>query len=343
MSRADDCRDSVLLSLNQRAGTERSKPSSDEKADMSNLRPNLVISKSSHFIWNKFCDWFDVECREVSPEPNDIRVSASSYASHIDQQTMGVVLVMGYTLTGQYDPIRELADQLNKIEQTKGLKVPIHVDAAIGGFYTPFVDRHIVWDFRLDNVVSINLSGHKFGLTYPGIGWIIFRSKQYCPDQVRYRLDYPNAESQYNLSFNLTRSAAPVIAQYYNFLRLGRQGYSRIMLGIRSHAQYLYDSFNKQCGDVFCQLNDPSSGLPILVMTTAEGSDIQLTRLSRVLALHGLILPTYLIPYADHHIDVVRIVVREGFTRDQAEILINAVLESIDEIRVLILILFLPY
>jgi len=306
------------------------KSSSDDK----NLKPNLVISKSSHFIWNKFCDWFDVECREVSPEPNDVRCSASSYASRIDQQTMGVVLMMGTTLTGQYDPIREVADQLSQIGQSQGLKIPIHIDAAIGGFYTPFVDRHILWDFRIDNVVSINLSGHKFGLTYPGIGWLIFRSQQYCPDQARYRLDYPNAESQFNLSFNLTRSAAPVIAQYYNFLRLGRQGYSRIMLSIRSVAQYLYDSFNKQCGDVFRQLNDPSSGLPIIVLTSAEGSDILITRLSRLLALRGLILPTYQIPYAaDHHLDVLRIVIREGFSRDQAEIVFNTILESIEEIR----------
>ena len=185
-----------------------------------------------HVVWEKFCRYFDVEPRIVPLQPGKYTIGPEDVAPHVDENTIGVAAVLGTTFTGHKDDVVGINDLLVQIKQERGLDVPLHIDGASGGFVWPFLYPDSPWDFRLEQVRSINVSGHKFGLVYPGIGWLIFReSRRPGPDLVFEENYLGKTDATFTLNFST--GSAMVLAQYYNLVRYGREGYTYIM---REHA-----------------------------------------------------------------------------------------------------------
>ena len=215
-----------------------------EAAGLATDRPNLVFGGDVHVVWEKFCRYFDVEPRIVPLQENKYTIGPEDVEPHVDENTIGVAAVLGTTFTGHMDDIRGIDELLTGLEQSKGLQVPLHVDAASGGFVWPFLYPESAWDFRLDSVRSINVSGHKFGLVYPGIGWLIFREKaDLAEDLVFYENYLGKTDATFTLNFSTGSSM--VLAQYYNFVRLGRDGYRYVMEIMQRNAHALADQLRR--------------------------------------------------------------------------------------------------
>ena len=176
-------------------------------------------------VWEKFCRYFDVEPRYLPMEEGRYVITPEQVLDAVDEDTIGVVAILGTTFTGELEPIAEICAALDKLAAGGGLDVPVHVDAASGGFVVPFLHPDLEWDFRLPRVVSINVSGHKYGLTYPGIGFVVWRSKEYLPEDLVFRVNYLGGDMP-TFTLNFSRPGNQVVGQYYNFLRLGRAGYT---------------------------------------------------------------------------------------------------------------------
>ena len=201
-------------------------------------RPNLVFGGDVHVVWEKFCRYFDVEPRIVPLQPDKYTIGPEDVEPHIDENTIGVAAVLGTTFTGHADDIRGINDHLVDLKNEKGLDVPLHVDAASGGFVWPFLYPHSEWDFRLEQVRSINVSGHKFGLVYPGIGWLVFREKSDLPEDLVFYENYLGKRDA-TFTLNFSTGSAMVLAQYYNFVRLGHDGYRYVMETMKYNARTL--------------------------------------------------------------------------------------------------------
>ena len=200
-------------------------------AGLSTEAPNLVMGANVQVCWEKFCRYFDVVPR--MPCRSDRTAGTSRprrLLRHCDENTIGVVAILGSTFDGSYEPIADIAAALDDLHAGGGPDVPIHVDAASGGFVAPFLDPKLKWDFRVPRVASINASGHKYGLVYPGIGWVVWRERDALPDELVFSVSYLGG-SEDTFSLNFSRPGAPVIAQYFNFLRLGHEGYRRVQTG----------------------------------------------------------------------------------------------------------------
>ncbi|MGZ7164410.1 MAG: glutamate decarboxylase, partial [Halobacteriota archaeon] len=190
--------------------------------------PNIVMGADVHTVWEKFARYFDVELKLIPLQEETYTINADEVAAEIDDNTICVGAVVGTTFTGQMDPVKEINDLLVEIKQDKGWDIPLHVDGASGGFVVPFVRPDLEWDFRLEQVKSINVSGHKYGLVYPGIGWLVMRDKADLPDELVFRVNYLGGEMT-NYSLNFSKGSSMILAQYYNFIRLGKSGYTDIM------------------------------------------------------------------------------------------------------------------
>ena len=201
-------------------------------------RPNLVMGANVQVCWEKFCRYWDVEARLVPVGPEATCLTAEAAAGHCDENTIGVVAVMGSTYDGVYEPVAAIASALDDLAAASGVDVPIHVDGASGGFVAPFLDPKVVWDFRLARVHSINASGHKYGLVYPGVGWVIWRDRSALPDELVFDVNYLGGNMP-TFALNFSRPGAQVVAQYYNFLRLGADGYRQVQQASRDTAQWL--------------------------------------------------------------------------------------------------------
>src|SRR4051795_8278700 len=209
-----------------------------EAAGKSTDSPNLVFGGDVHVVWEKFCRYFDVEPRIVPLQPDKYTIGPDDIEPHVDENTIGVAAVLGTTFTGHADDITGINDYLAELKNDKGLDVPLHVDAASGGFVWPFLYPDSEWDFRLEQVRSINVSGHKFGLVYPGIGWLVFREKaDLAEDLVFYENYLGKTDATFTLNFST--GASMVLAQYYNFVRLGREGYTVVMRAMEENAKAL--------------------------------------------------------------------------------------------------------
>lgn len=282
-------------------------------------KPNIVMSHGVQVVWEKFARYFEVEPRYVPFGRDRYVLDVNTAVSMVDENTIAVVGILGTTYTGEYEPIAELDQALSELEASKGLVVPIHVDAASGGFVAPFLQEDLVWDFRLPHVRSINVSGHKYGLVYPGIGWVIWREESDLPSELVFHIDYLGGD-QPTFSLNFSRGAGQVIAQYYNFVHLGRQGYRRIMANLDQVATYLASSI-KDMGHF--ELVGDRKGLPVVCFKLNEGSNYDAYELSSKLRERGWIVPAYtLAPNASDQV-VLRIVVREGLSMDMAELLVE--------------------
>ena len=203
-------------------------------------RPNLVMGSNVQVVWEKFCRYFDVEPRYLPMEKGRYVITPEQVLENIDEDTIGVVAILGTTFTGELEPIGEICEALDKLAADGGLDVPVHVDAASGGFVVPFLHPDLIWDFRLPRVVSINVSGHKYGLTYPGIGFVVWRSPEHLPEDLVFRVNYLGGDMP-TFTLNFSRPGNQVVGQYYNFLRLGREGYAQVMGCLSQTARWLGD------------------------------------------------------------------------------------------------------
>ncbi|WP_424936505.1 MULTISPECIES: glutamate decarboxylase [Bacteria] len=289
-------------------------------------RPNLVMSSAVQVCWEKFCNYFEVEPRFVPVSAEHPMLDGSLLGDYVDENTIGVVAILGVTYTGAYEPVGEIAAALDEIERRRGLDVPVHVDAASGGMVAPFLDEDLVWDFRVPRVASINTSGHKYGLVYPGLGWIIWRDEDALPESMVFRVDYLGGDMP-TLALNFSRPGAQVLLQFYLFLRLGREGYAEVQGASRAVASYLADGIGAI--DAFELVSDGST-IPVFAWRLKEGPrNWTLYDLSDRLRMRGWLVPAYPLPVDLQEIVVQRIVVRNGMTHDLAEALLRALRDEV--------------
>jgi len=245
----------------------------------------------------------------------------------VDENTIGVVAIMGSTFTGHFDPVKELNDKLQVVNDKNGWSVPIHVDGASGAFVAPFLYPDVEWDFRLPLVKSINTSGHKYGLVYPGIGWCIWRSQEDLPKELVFNIDYLGGAFP-TFTLNFSKSSGMVIAQYYNFIRLGQEGYTDIMKTCQTNALIL-EKWLLDTG-YFKVISDVSKGLPLVAVSLKEGLPFHETDLSAKVRQRGWIIPAYPLPKGAENTHVIRIVVRESHSEDLCETLVRDLVWAIE-------------
>ena len=283
-------------------------------------QPNLVMSSAVQVCWEKFANYWDVEPRLVPISEEHKALDGHDLDKYVDENTIGVVAILGVTYTGMYEPVREISAALDRIAAATGLDVPIHVDAASGGFVAPFLQPNLKWDFRVPRVASINTSGHKFGLVYPGVGWVIWRDSEALPDDLIFRVNYLGGEMP-TFALNFSRPGAQVAAQYYNFIRLGWSGYQNVQRTCQDIARYLSSEIAKM--GQFELLSD-GSDLPVFAFKLREDVDkYSVYDISERLRMRGWQVPAYTFPDNLSDMSVMRIVVRNGFSMDLANLLLG--------------------
>jgi len=285
--------------------------------------PNLVMSAAVQVCWEKFCNYFDVEPRYVPISAEHKTLDGHDLAKYVDENTIGVVAIMGVTYTGMYEPVAEIAAALDEIQKNSGLDIPIHVDGASGAMIAPFLQPDLVWDFRLDRVHSISTSGHKYGLVYPGLGWVVWRDAQWLPDDLVFQVSYLGGEMP-TFALNFSRPGAQVVLQYYLFLRLGFEGYRAVQQTSQDVAKFLSAGIAKL--DAFELWND-GSDIPVFAWRLADGhtENWNLYHLQDRLRMKGWLIPAYPMPADLEQITVQRIVVRNGLSMDLAAELLQAI------------------
>ena len=282
-------------------------------------RPNLVMSSTVQVCWDKFCRYFDVEPRLVPVEGTRYHLTAEEAIKYCDENTIGVVVIMGSTFDGSYEPVEEINDSLDMLQEEKGWDIPIHVDGASGAFVAPFLQPELFWDFRVKRVKSINTSGHKFGLVYPGVGWIIWRDQNALAGDLVFKVNYLGGEMD-TFALNFSRPGSQIVAQYYNFLRLGKDGYRRIQQSCQDVAVYLSGEIAK-LGPF--ELLSEGRDIPVFAFRLKAPTNFTVFDLSERLRDRGWILPAYTFPENLEDLAVLRVVVRDGFSQDMANMLLN--------------------
>ncbi|MBA2808060.1 glutamate decarboxylase [Streptomyces sp. KM273126] len=294
------------------------------------VRPNLVMGVNVQVCWDKFCTFWEVESRQVPMEGDRFHLDPQAAAELCDENTIGVVGIMGSTFDGSYEPVAELCAALDRLQERTGLDVPVHVDGASGAMIAPFLDEDLLWDFRLPRVVSINTSGHKYGLVYPGVGWALWRSAAELPDDLVFRVNYLGGEMP-TFALNFSRPGAQVVAQYYTFLRLGREGFRAVQQTTRDVARGLADRIGSM--DDF-RLLTRGDELPVFAFTTApDVTAYDVFDVSRRLREHGWLVPAYTFPANREDLSVLRVVCRNGFSSDLAELLLEDLGRLLPELR----------
>jgi glutamate decarboxylase len=292
-------------------------------------KPNLVMGANVQVCWEKFCRYWQVEPRLVPMEPGRLHLTGPEAAARCDENTIGVVAVLGSTMDGSYEPVAEIAAALDKLQRDTGVDIPVHVDGASGGFVAPFLQPDLEWDFRVSRVASINTSGHKYGLVYPGVGWIIWRDAAALPDDLVFKVNYLGGEMP---TFAL-KPGSQVAAQYYNFVRLGIEGYRQVQLTCQRVARHLADEI--AAIGPFELLSD-GSDLPVVAFKLADpaASGYTVFDLSERLRQRGWLVPAYTFPENLQDTAVMRIVVRNGFSQDLARLLITDLRTQVEELGV---------
>jgi glutamate decarboxylase len=263
-------------------------------------------------------------------EGDRVCLDAPSAVAAVDENTIGVVAILGSTFDGRYEPVAEIAAALDKLAADGGPDIPVHVDGASGGMIAPFLDPDLEWDFRLPRVVSINTSGHKYGLVYPGVGWIIWRDKEHLPEELVFNVNYLGGNMP-TFALNFSRPGSEVIAQYYNFFRLGRSGYTAVQQSSRNVAMALSEKIGALPDFTLITKGDE---LPVFAFTTSErvkGWDV--FALSRRMRERGWQLPAYTFPANREDLAVLRVVVRNGFSMDLAELFFGELVAAVDSLN----------
>jgi glutamate decarboxylase len=285
-------------------------------------RPNLVTGVNVQVCWEKFCRYWDVEPRLVPMEGERYHLGAEEAAAMCDENTIGVVTVLGSTFDGSYEPVADICAALDRLAASGGPDVPVHVDGASGGFIAPFVQPDLVWDFRLDRVQSINASGHKYGLVYPGVGWAIWRDKEALPEDLVFNVNYLGG-SMPTFALNFSRPGSEVVAQYYMFVSLGAEGYRGVQCASSEVAQHIAT----EIADIGpYRLITDGSDLPVFAFTTApDVANYTVFDVSARLREQGWLVPAYTFPENREDLAVLRVVVRMGMTFDMADLFLDAV------------------
>jgi len=292
-------------------------------------KPNIVTGPVQ-VCWHKFARYFDVELREVPIERNRLGLDEKVLAEYVDENTIGVVPTFGVTFKCHYENVAEVCSALDRMEERSGIDVPVHVDAASGGFVAPFVAPDIVWDFRLKRVVSINTSGHKYGLAPLGVGWVVWRDRQYLPDDLVFWVNYLGGNMP-TFALNFSRPGGQIISQYYLLSRLGKAGYRDIFNNLYASAQYIAREV-MALGDFELFFDgDPNKGIPAVSWTLRRGvKHYSLYDLSDRLRMRGWQAAAYsMLPNMNETV-VMRLVLRHGFSRDMAGLFVEDVKRCMD-------------
>ncbi len=295
------------------------------KAGKPTDKPNLVTGINVQVCWEKFCRYWDVEPRLVPMEGDRFNLGAEEAVALCDENTIGVVAILGSTFDGSYEPIKETAAALDRLERERGIYVPMHVDAASGGFVAPVLQPDLEWDFRIERVQSINASGHKYGLVYPGVGWAIWRNPEALPSDLVFDVNYLGGHMP-TFALNFSRPGSEVVAQYFMLTTLGREGYRRVMQGAHDVARYLADEI-AQMGPY--QLISEGNDLPVFAFALKpEVENYSVFDVSDRLRQRGWLVPAYTFPENRTDLSVLRIVVRAGMSHEMADLLLDYLREQ---------------
>ena len=296
-------------------------------------RPNLVTGPVQ-ICWHKFTRYWDIEHREIPIESGCLMMTPEQVLKHCDENTIGVVPTLGVTFTGQYEPVQQVAEALDAYEQQTGLDIPIHVDGASGGFLAPFCSPDLIWDFRLPRVKSINASGHKFGLAPLGVGWVLWREAKDLPEEMVFWVNYLGGNMR-DITLNFSKPGGQVVCQYYNFIRLGKEGYRKVHNTCYATAQHLAKEIETLGPFEIIYGGDPDTGIPALCWRIKVGVDpgFNLFDLADRLRVRGWQVPAYTLPAHCSDQAIQRILVRHGVSRDLADLLLEDIRSAIDHLQ----------
>lgn len=292
-------------------------------------KPNIVMGADVQICWDKFARYFDVEPRIIPLKKNKFIITAADVAPLIDENTICVAAVLGTTFTGEYDEIEEINKLLLKIKKEKNWDIPLHVDGASGGFIAMFTNTKIKWDFRLEQVKSINLSGHKYGLVYPSVGWLLFKDESVVPQDLIFDVNYLGGNMP-TYTLNFSRSSSMVIAQYYNFLRLGKNGYKKIIENMLEVSKLVTKGL-LETGKF--KLIGEKRMAPVVSVALKKKKNYSVFDISNKLRAHGWVVPAYTLPENAENIEVLRVVVKENMSCTLATYFIASVNEVLKELE----------
>ncbi|KAI9660568.1 MAG: hypothetical protein M1821_009920 [Bathelium mastoideum] len=280
-------------------------------------KPNIVMNSAVQVCWEKAARYFEVEEKYVYCTTDRFVIDPEEAVSLVDENTIGICSILGTTYTGEYEDTKAINDLLVE----KNIDCPIHVDAASGGFVAPFVNPDLVWDFRLEKVVSINVSGHKYGLVYPGVGWVVWRDPEFLPKELIFNINYLGAD-QASFTLNFSRGASQIIGQYYQLIRLGKHGYRSIMKNLTLIADYLAANL-KELGAIILS-KGRGEGLPLVAFRLDPAKKHQFDEfdVAHHLRERGWVVPAYTMAPHSEKLKLMRVVVREDFSRSRADSLI---------------------
>ncbi|KAG9133566.1 hypothetical protein Leryth_016525 [Lithospermum erythrorhizon] len=293
-------------------------------------KPNMVTGANVHVCWNKFGRYFDVELKEVKLEEGCTVMDPYKAVEMVDENTICVATTLGSSLTGEFDDVKFVHELLTKKNEETGWETPIHVDAASGGFIAPFIYPELQWDFSLPLVKSINVSGHKYGLVYPGIGWVVWRSKAELPEELIFYVNYVGCD-QPTFTLSFSKGSNQVIAQYYQFIRLGFEGYKNVIGNCQENARMLREEIVKTG---YFELVSKEVGVPLVTFSLKDNSKFSVFDISKALRRFGWMIPAYTLPPNVEHVAVLRVVVRMDFSSNLIDRLvkdIRIILEELDQ------------
>ncbi|XP_040998267.1 glutamate decarboxylase-like [Juglans microcarpa x Juglans regia] len=293
--------------------------------------PNIVTGANVQVCWEKFARYFEVELKEVKLSEGYYVMDPVKAVEMVDENTICVAAILGSTLTGEFENVKLLHEFLTKKNKMTGWDTPIHVDAASGGFIAPFLYPDLEWDFRLPLVKSINVSGHKYGLVYPGVGWVVWRTKEDLPDDLIFHINYLGSD-QPTFTLNFSKGSSQIIAQYYQLIRLGFEGYKNIMENCMANARVLKEGIEKMGR---FDIVSKDVGVPLVAFSLKDSSKHTVFEISDSLRRFGWIVPAYTMAPDAQHIAVLRIVVREDFSRSLAERLVADIDKVVKELDTL--------
>ncbi|KAL7163203.1 hypothetical protein ACSBR2_039321 [Camellia fascicularis] len=292
-------------------------------------KPNIVTGANVQVCWEKFARYFDVELKEVKLREGYYVMDPKKAVEMVDENTICVAAILGSTLTGEFEDVKLLNDLLAEKNKKTGWETPIHVDAASGGFVAPFIYPELEWDFRLPLVKSINVSGHKYGLVYAGVGWVIWRSKEDLPEELIFHINYLGAD-QPTFTLNFSKGSSQIVAQYYQFLRMGMEGYKKVIANCTENAKLLQKALEKTG---HFDIISKQKGIPLVAFTLKDPHNKRLPyELSKALRHHGWIVPAYTMPANVEHMTVLRVVVREDLSRQLIEKLVFHIKNAMSEL-----------
>mmetsp|Transcript_11091 Transcript_11091/g.18146 ORF Transcript_11091/g.18146 Transcript_11091/m.18146 type:complete len:495 (+) Transcript_11091:135-1619(+) len=298
-----------------------------KKAGKSIENPNIVFGSNVQCCWHKMCKFFEIECREADVSPDCLVLTAERAKPLIDENTIGVCPILGSTYNGEFENVKAIHDMVQELNKKNGWKIPIHVDAASGGFIAPFTRPELEWDFRLPGVQSINASGHKFGLVYAGIGWLCFRDRASLPDELVTHVNYLGGD-QSSFTLNFSKPASQIIAQYYMFVRLGFEGYAKIMKNGLLNASYFRDLLK---GTGHFDIVDKGD-MPLVAFKLKDpvATGCTLFDLQDALSVRGWTLPAYKCSKGAEDLVIMRAVIKQNFSHDMAKLLFQDVLHALE-------------